>query len=69
MYHFGGSLQGVCNIALGFKADEDVKNKLIDELANWIGKKQEGESNKEYLQRKGGEFKQKEKFEEFSPVG
>lgn len=60
---------GACNIALGFKADEDVKNELIDELANWIGKKQEGESNQKYLQRKSNELSKMKKSDIFEITG
>jgi len=58
---------GICNIAIGFKTEnDDIKDELIDELGNWIGKKEEGESNKEYLKRKGNEFSQKKKYDIFT---
>jgi len=58
---------GICNIAIGFKTEnDDIKDELIDELGNWIGKKEEGKSNKEYLKRKGSEFSQKKKYDIFT---
>ena len=57
----------VCKIAMNFKTDnENYKNKLIDELTSWIGKKREEESNVEYLHRKNEEFTKKEKYDVFS---
>ena len=39
---------GVCKIAIDFKTEnDDIKNELIDELGNWIGKK-EGSCNPGY---------------------
>ncbi len=56
----------ICRIAMDFKTEnDDIKNELIDELGNWIGKKVGGESNKEYLKRKSNEFSQNEKYDFF----
>lgn len=46
-----------CKIAIEFETEnDDMKNGLIDELSNWIGRKEDEESNQKYLQRKGNEF-------------
>ena len=58
---------GICKIAIRFKTENDnIKDKLIDELGNWIGKKEERESNQEYLERKNEEFSQKKKYDIFT---
>ena len=54
-----------CNIAIGFKADNEIKDELIDELGNWIGKKEGGESKQEYLQRKNNELSKMKKRDIF----
>jgi hypothetical protein len=48
----------ISKTALGFKTEDDnVKNDLINELEQWIGSKNNGETNIEYLQRKTKELK------------
>ena len=42
--------------AIGFNAEDEVKNTLIENLSYWLGSKLEEESNEEYLQRKGREL-------------
>ena len=58
---------GICKIAIDFKTkNDDIKDELIGELGNWVGKKREEESNTKYLQRKSGEFAEKKKYDVFS---
>ncbi len=58
---------GICKIAIDFKTENDnIKDELINELENWIGKKERGESNEDYLKRKSNEFLQKKKYDIFS---
>lgn len=54
---------GACNLAIGFNTDKKIKDELIDELGNWIGKKEEKESNEDYLKRKSNELRQKKNYE------
>jgi len=57
---------GICNIAIGFKTESNnIKDELIDEIENWIGKKEKEESNQEYLQRKSNEFSKMKNNEMF----
>ncbi len=57
----------ICKIAIDFKTESDgIKDELIDELGNWIGKKRKGESNKEYLKRKDDEFSHKKNSDIFN---
>jgi hypothetical protein len=47
----------ICKIAIDFKTnDNNVKDDLIKEISNWIGNKDKGESNREYLDRKSIEL-------------
>ncbi len=60
---------GICEIAINFKTKNDqIKNELIEELGNWIGKKEEKESNQEFLQRKSKEFSGKKDNDLFEIV-
>lgn len=60
---------GTCSIAIGFKTENDtIKNELIGEIGNWIGRKEKGESNQEYLQRKSNEFSKMKKYEIFETI-
>ncbi len=55
-----------CKIAIELKTkNDDKKNELIDELSNWIGRKEDEESNQDYLQRKSTEFSGMEKYDIF----
>jgi len=57
----------ICKIAIGFKTEnDDIKDKLIDELGNWIGKKERAESNQEYLERKDKKKKKKKNYDIFT---
>ena len=58
---------GICKIAIDFKTENvDIKDELIDELGNWVGKKERAESNQEYLERKNKEFSQKKNYDIFT---
>ncbi len=57
-----------CKIAIGFKADEEVKNELINQLGYYIGYKNEGETNRQYLERKSRELVSRERFDTFERV-
>jgi hypothetical protein len=59
----------ICKIAINFKTKNDqIKNELVEELGNWIGKKEEKESNQEFLQRKSNEFSRKKRNDIFEIV-
>jgi len=59
----------ICKIAIDFKTEnDDIKNELIDELGEWIGKKEKEELNQEYLQRKSNEFSERKDSEIFEII-
>jgi len=60
--------RGACSIAIGFKVDEEVKNDLIYQLGYYIGYKNEGETNRQYLERKSRELASRERFDTFERV-
>jgi len=57
----------ICKIAIDFKIDNDnIKNELIKEIEQWLGKKPEGESKIDYLQRKSNELSKINKDDVFT---
>lgn len=60
---------GICKIAIGFNTETDnIKDELIDEIGNWIGKKEKEESNQDYLKRKSDEFSKIKNSEMFKII-
>jgi len=59
--------RSTCRIAIDFNTkDDNMKNDLIKELGNWLGKKKEDESNLEFLDRKSKEFSNKKDDDVFN---
>lgn len=59
--------RSTAEIAMKFKTGDNnkIKNELIEEITNWLGKKQKRESNERYLERKNNEIKDKKKYDFF----